>query len=90
MEVGGGGRAGGRAEAGGWRWAAYAPKMMAVWMYEARNVALSPPNIVYRITPTGIRKSAVTVGMFEAAFITAAPPSSSMPVTIRLVAKGEE
>ena len=33
-------------------------KMMAVWMYDARNVALRPPAHVYAITLHGMRNDA--------------------------------
>ena len=35
--------------------------MTAVFMYDARKVALSPPAIVYMMTPNGIRNDAATV-----------------------------
>lgn len=46
-----------------------------------KNVALIPPNMVYRTTPKGRRKQAAAVGIPVRLETTAEPPVSNMAVT---------
>ena len=57
-------------------------KMKAVLKYSARNVAFKPPNRVYAITPTGMRNAAIYTSIPVRAFTTAAPPKTSIAVTM--------
>jgi hypothetical protein len=50
-----------------------------------KNVALIPPNMVYRMTPKGSRKQAAAVGMPVRVETTAEPPVNNMAVTRILV-----
>mmetsp|Transcript_5608 Transcript_5608/g.18494 ORF Transcript_5608/g.18494 Transcript_5608/m.18494 type:complete len:235 (+) Transcript_5608:6190-6894(+) len=62
-------------------------KIIAVWMYDAMNVAFRPPAMVYAMTPTGIRKPAVAVSMPVKALTVAAPPKINKDVTMMFVRK---
>lgn len=50
-----------------------------------KNVALIPPNIVYRITPNGSKKQAAAVGIPVRVETTAEPPVNNIAVTRMLV-----
>ena len=50
-----------------------------------KNVALMPPNMVYRTTPRGSKKQAAAVGIPVRLETTADPPVSSIAVTRMLV-----
>ena len=54
------------------------------------KVAFKPPAAVYRITPHGIRKDAKSVSTPVSAFTVAAPPNSSMEVTITLASRAKK
>ena len=51
------------------------------------KVALSPPAMVYAMTPMGMRKPATAVFMPVSALTVAAPPRMSIDVTMMFVRK---
>jgi hypothetical protein len=61
--------------------------MEIVLTQSVKNVALIPPNMVYKTTPSGRRKQAAGVGMPVKAVTTADPPVNSIAVTRMLVIK---
>lgn len=54
------------------------------------NVALSPPVLVYRMTPQGIKKLANSYFIPVNASTVAAPPSNNIDVTIILAQKAKK
>ena len=52
-----------------------------------KKVALIPPNMVYKMTPSGNKKQAAGVGIPVSAETTAEPPVNSIAVTKILVIK---
>ena len=63
--------------------------MNAALRYSAKNVALSPPNTVYRMMPAGSRNAASVMSTPVSELTTAAPPSTSMAVTTVLVSSAK-